>query len=1001
MFNKNDPLINSVKLVMEKNELERSVEKALNEAMGIVSMGALPHEKHAMYKELYKDILAEATFESNLQELSREKLNQYRWKAMDDVDDLRRKTVVGGTRAEKDAAYAKIDKKIDKRFDGIDLAKKKIQLRANVNGTGKLPMNETEQLDELSKKTLGSYIKKASSNLDMNSHKAALNYAASKKIGDVADQKAVWQDKETIKRRKGIDRAADKLAKEETQLDEISKNKANAYLGSAVADLTRSSQEHGRDYNKKKQTPEMQKNKRNVGNRQAGIERAIQTLNKEEYDNTTEKPDTKFRDLYRQARAKENNRLSVKDYITKQVRQDYERSVENRASSTQTNTERPDGGVGKGSGGGGGGGNSELQKSMGPGKYKTGGMFEATDKLVKEGMSKDELRALIAKSASGKEVTKVPAGANSGIKGSAWRNASMSGKKVVAKKTTLNDPHDLAPSATFKGTHTGKRKNLDEVSSDLLRRYVRGASVQATKGLNSGTKEGMDKYMKRRSGVMSAAVKITNKEKDSEKKKLSDTPYHDSYTSAIHHAINDAKMRGYELDQDDYEQKVTLGPGKPGKDKTVSHSLKLSKNGKPSKKGLHIQVYNRGGDKTPYEKNHYISEDENLQELSKEKLGRYVKKADASMDANLKKINSNYREIDDYNKYGERPPAHLSTDIKKYGRKADNRAKGANRAEYKLGGLARVNATEENLQELSRNAVMSYLKTVQNGKTLKNDDRDHSRAKTIAKRKVHGNPDYLTTGGFKPAKVMAKEENIQELSKGKLEKYIRRSSDDFTHNDMVSRYANTDKEKETGYKMKLKRNKGMSKAYDKLDGNAKVNATEETLQELTGKGALEKIRNHYLNKETEHKKQTDYTTSRLYTKANDPEVKADSERVTKNVLAAHGNTVRAKRAGMLIRKRGEMSQGQDTKATNANLKMLKSVQKNTDKYIQQEQHTPDREMHKATLGATDVRQKVRNSNTGQSAKGGKRYNVTQKKQSDNKKVTKINFEPEHNTIHGY
>jgi hypothetical protein len=85
--------------------------------------------------------------------------------------------------------------------------------------------------------------------------------------------------------------------------------------------------------------------------------------------------------------------------------------------------------------------------------------------------------------------------------------------------------------------------------------------------------------------------------------------YHPSYTSAIQTAIAAAKKRGYEVDADDYQSKVASGPRKPSEGKTVSHNIKLTKDGKPTKKGLAIQVYNRGGDKTPYELNHYISEE--------------------------------------------------------------------------------------------------------------------------------------------------------------------------------------------------------------------------------------------------------------------------------------------------------------------------------------------------------------------------------------------------------
>lgn len=85
--------------------------------------------------------------------------------------------------------------------------------------------------------------------------------------------------------------------------------------------------------------------------------------------------------------------------------------------------------------------------------------------------------------------------------------------------------------------------------------------------------------------------------------------YHSSYTSAIQTAIKHTEKRGYKVDPEDYDNKVATGPRKPSEGKTVSHVLKLTKDGKPSKKTLAVQVYNRGGDKTPYELNHYISEE--------------------------------------------------------------------------------------------------------------------------------------------------------------------------------------------------------------------------------------------------------------------------------------------------------------------------------------------------------------------------------------------------------
>ena len=50
MFNKkNDPLVESVKAVMNENEFRRQAEAALNEELGISSKKALPHEYHEAY----------------------------------------------------------------------------------------------------------------------------------------------------------------------------------------------------------------------------------------------------------------------------------------------------------------------------------------------------------------------------------------------------------------------------------------------------------------------------------------------------------------------------------------------------------------------------------------------------------------------------------------------------------------------------------------------------------------------------------------------------------------------------------------------------------------------------------------------------------------------------------------------------------------------------------------------------------------------------------------
>ena len=87
--------------------------------------------------------------------------------------------------------------------------------------------------------------------------------------------------------------------------------------------------------------------------------------------------------------------------------------------------------------------------------------------------------------------------------------------------------------------------------------------------------------------------------------------YHKDYSTAVQTAIKQAEKRGYEVDMDDWHDKVATGPKKPSAGKTNSFSVKLKKDGKESKKALHLQVYNMDNHK--YELNMYI---ESVEEAS-------------------------------------------------------------------------------------------------------------------------------------------------------------------------------------------------------------------------------------------------------------------------------------------------------------------------------------------------------------------------------------------------
>lgn len=106
---------------------------------------------------------------------------------------------------------------------------------------------EVEQIDELSKKTLGSYIKKASV---VAARKSGDEQHAVDRAQDKIDQERpdhgsakFWRDRSTkightVKNRiAGISKAADRLTKEEVeQIDEISKTKMGQYIKRAADD---------------------------------------------------------------------------------------------------------------------------------------------------------------------------------------------------------------------------------------------------------------------------------------------------------------------------------------------------------------------------------------------------------------------------------------------------------------------------------------------------------------------------------------------------------------------------------------------------------------------------------------------------------------------------------------------------------------------------------------------------------------------------------------------
>lgn len=163
-----------------------------------------------------------------------------------------------------------------------------------------LASEEVEQIDELSKKTLGSYVKKATKSV-MNTNKkieqskaAELRYwdnlpkDGSIDMGDVEDMNYSYDknkklEKSAKRRLKNVNRAIDKMSEETEpeQIDELSSGTLRSYVNKAHGDAERT--------HKSKQLgkPNTKANKR-IGKRLSGMNRALGRLTREEAEELTE-----------------------------------------------------------------------------------------------------------------------------------------------------------------------------------------------------------------------------------------------------------------------------------------------------------------------------------------------------------------------------------------------------------------------------------------------------------------------------------------------------------------------------------------------------------------------------------------------------------------------------------------------------------------------------------------------------------------------------------------
>jgi hypothetical protein len=133
---------------------------------------------------------------------------------------------------------------------------------------------EVEELDEVSKGTLGRYINKAKDSIDTAS------YRQGHKEAHGSSSKPL--EKKLTKRHKGIETAVKKLTKEESeQIDELSKATMGSYVKKAATKIGTQGVTAGLKIAKDERS---QKNFDTIGKRERGIATAVKKLTKEEQD---------------------------------------------------------------------------------------------------------------------------------------------------------------------------------------------------------------------------------------------------------------------------------------------------------------------------------------------------------------------------------------------------------------------------------------------------------------------------------------------------------------------------------------------------------------------------------------------------------------------------------------------------------------------------------------------------------------------------------------------
>jgi len=417
---------------------------------------------------------------------------------------------------------------ISKVYDAVNDANKakmeKLPITKLADVAMKMMQRESVELDEISKQAAGRYIKKAVQDLGVHSDDhgrlsqklSSKGIARSKELGKL--------HKRTVKRRQGIDRAVNVMAKgaqresvelEENRVDALAKDFHNRLKKAGNSDRNQNRERMATLAKAKKQGLSPIEMKQLDGKMNAVMNKMDESVNE----------------------------ISAKKYHAALKGREYKRDrARNSAAANQF--------VGK---------DAEAQADM--------------------AKSKDHDRKL-------KKMKQM------GINRTA-RNLGEKAPKIDDAKYAAHMARNKKPK-----TMSSTQRSLADIQKKANRTAMKKEAAMPMRSLKLINKI-------KKSGAVKSGSMAKDEPKQPKKMEEKYKLHHKTMSAALQHAYDEVRKKGYEVDKDDIDRKVASGPRKPSSGKTNSYSLGLTKNGKPVKQKLQVQVYNM--DNKGYELNMYVS----------------------------------------------------------------------------------------------------------------------------------------------------------------------------------------------------------------------------------------------------------------------------------------------------------------------------------------------------------------------------------------------------------